>query len=256
MTSHVLRFEKGIGHGLLIVLDCILRNFQRERSVLSFSTFSIPDDGPILCWLLYRLVADHPLISLSYLLKEFGGTLLSQNPRTAAFAVNLSHILKAAAGRKAFLKASEYVMLMKLSQRRETVKDNHIRDVISPLFFRIVVSDMENYPAVLIANFPECPAFVQSIFLNAARRSAKFLKGWVEECRGKRKKWALRYLEVLAGRLPLVILRAFPKVTEPLLEYESNQIEMIEKKLERVSDRFVRIVVVILILWGFAVLVG
>jgi hypothetical protein len=252
MTSHVLRHEKTAGHGLLLVLDCALRHFAQQRLMLEKCTEKIIANGPVLCWLLGRVLAAGIIIPVSSLMKQFEKYLLSREARAASLAVNIAHILRRAVHRKAAVKASQYVTLIKLSERRDTARDRHVRDVLAPVFFSVTVSDVPVYAGALISAFPDCPPFIHAVFLNGARRSGRFLQGWVTECRGRNAAAALRYLRILADRLPVEILKRFPEKTAPVLEQEQRRVDEIRARLHQVSHRLCLTLALVFVLWRCA----
>jgi hypothetical protein len=249
LSAHVLRHERGAGHGLLLVLDCALRNFAWTRAALARVRAGAPGAAPVLTWVLARLAAGRA-VSLGWLLRHFGRCVLAPHPRMDDLAVNLAHVLADAARPAAHVRAAEYVKLVRLSQRTATPRDRHVRDALAPAFFAVRVADVEQYPRALMLEFPECPPFVHSIFVSGAARDARFLRGWLREFRGPNRGLAARYLHAVANRMPLRVLRAFPEATRPVVEEERQRVRLLEQRLALASRRFViALAVSIVICW-------
>jgi hypothetical protein len=162
--------------------------------------------------------------------------------------VAAAHLIRLATKPKQRLNAADYAKLIVLSQRRATDRDRHVRAVLNPLFFRIALSDIQNYARVLMETFPSCPPFAVSIVACCAARSSRFREGWVSQ-HSRMRDISTEYLHAAEDRLPLSFLLRFPETTEPVRKAEREWLMRRQAALSATSKNFVVLLIVVLVVW-------
>jgi hypothetical protein len=172
--------DDSTGRGLLLLLYLVLRALPDKRAKLRLRHAAVGDTGPLIAWLAGSLLREGHLL-LADVMRLFSAELLNPSPSSAAVSVAAAHLIRLATKPKQLLNAADYAKLIVLSQRRATDRDRHVRAVLNPLFFRIALSDTQNYARVLMETFPSCPPFAVSIVACCAARSSRFREGWVSQ---------------------------------------------------------------------------
>lgn len=270
-TVDKLSRKKPTGHGSLFLIDLLFQyrpeifnqlDEEERRKLFFVDHKDIPHAGPPTLWLLSRAILKPSKVKFTTneLISIFINELLntSEVSISGPYSVWASYIIERHFNetKDNKLSAHNYTELIPLRLRLRGVphtnRDQHMKNVLFNIFNTFQISDTKNYAREIILHYPDfenAPREVKLEFVDYAKKSPSFIKGW-GNCHNDSNihDASVIYLQQISQIVPSV-LDEFPENVVASCNNDIAELKMKDKKLFGTSIRFM--IVIAMVAAGF-----
>lgn len=249
--------KKPTGHGSLFLIDLlfqkrpeIFNQAEDKRKLFYVKHDDIPRVGAPILWLISKAISKPSEVKMTTneLISLFVDELLSTSVSISGpYSVWASHLLRNHFDetKDSKISARNYTDLipfyLRLKVPNGTNRDQHIKTVLNDLLGKFRIIDLENYAHEIIRHYPDfenAPKEVKFEFLDKARKSPEFVKGWASCHEDPEINEASKvYLQQISQVVPSV-LNSFPENVVATCNNEIAELKMKDKSLFKTSIRF------------------
>jgi hypothetical protein len=236
--------KKPTGYGLLFLLGRALRLFPPLYRKLNLEIEQLAERGPVVAWLIAYLVKDKPeAVAIVDLIRLYHHVMVNADVSCAAVSVALSHVMRDVVREHTKLPSSYYAAVLHLSLCKGNHRSDHVREVIQTLRGKVSISDLGNFPKVLMTRYQRNPRCIAPLMVRCCLKIPKFIDAWVRTHR-ELPEISRQVLQLVADKLPAEMLEKFPidELRDPITE--NQQLALQNKQLVGASSRLLVLIAI------------
>jgi hypothetical protein len=192
-------------YGQLFLLDLYFSLFPSELATLNITPDLLTKVGPILTYLVGRLVIKNSPFDPGQIVSIFRRYFFDKDAAAAPISVAAIHIVAMSLERWPTLpfrlRATHWVELGELCRLRLSNRDQHVRTVALTVRSQCRIADPENLIPKLLQSYQGCPVFVQNLIVEACKKDKVYLQGWLRAY-PTMQEVTRRYLDAIGDKLP------------------------------------------------------